>query len=203
MKKEAKLLVPIDSVKAWENNPREISPKDFEDLKNKVKKWGIWKPFLIWESKGQVLGGNSRYKVCKELGHKEIWVEYREPKDDAEALEMAIADNESSGEWIRPLLIKQLELQVGKIELNDYKIDLGQIRLHNLINVEAINPVEMYQGLADFNQKDTTSFKSLLVHFDNEEDYNEFAKLIGQKLSLKTKYAWFPEHLDKKQETYE
>jgi ParB-like chromosome segregation protein Spo0J len=127
-----KLLVPIETIKLWENNPREISDKDFQSLKGKIERWGIWKPFLVWESKKQILGGNQRYKACKELGHKEIWVEYREPKDDAEALEMAIADNESSGEWIKPLLIEQLKLSEDKIDLKNYRIVIDNIDLVDL-----------------------------------------------------------------------
>ena len=132
MKEESKNLVLIDAVKSWDKNPREISPKDFESLKKKIERWGLWRPFVIWESKKQIIGGNMRYKACKELGHKEIWVEYREPKDDAEALEMAIADNESSGEWIKSLLIEQIKLSEDKINLEDYKIVIGNMSLDDL-----------------------------------------------------------------------
>ncbi len=132
-----KLLVPIETIKLWENNPREISDKDFQSLKGKIERWGIWKPFLVWESKKQILGGNQRYKACKELGHKEIWVEYREPKDDAEALEMAIADNESSGEWVKSLLIEQIKLNQDKINLEDYKINIKDTTLKDLMPIDA------------------------------------------------------------------
>ena len=30
------------------------------------------------------------------------------------------------------------------------------------------------------------------MHFRNKEDYEEFAKLIGQPLTKKTKSTWFP-----------
>lgn len=173
-----KLLIPIDNIHLWENNPREISDKDFQSLKGKIEKWGIWKPFLVWESKMQILGGNQRYKACKELGHKEIWVEFREPKDNAEALEMAIADNESSGEWIKSLLIEQIKLNEEKINVDDYKISLGSMQLLNLVS-EPDDPIEMYKGLSDFVQNDETPFKQLLVSFESEENYNNFCKLIG------------------------
>jgi len=137
MKKENKNLILIDDVNVWDKNPREISSKDFESLKKKIERWGIWKPFLVWESKKQILGGNSRFKACKELGHKEIWVEYREPKDDAEALEMAIADNESSGEWIKSLLIEQIKLNEDKINLEDYKINIKDTTLKDLMPIDA------------------------------------------------------------------
>lgn len=202
MKKELKNLVLIDEVKSWDKNPREISPKDFESLKKKIERWGIWKPFLVWESRKQIIGGNMRYKACKELGHKEIWVEYREPKDDAEALEMAIADNESSGEWIRTMLIEQIELNESKIDLEEYKINMGFLRASNLIG-QPDSPDALYTGLQDFNSEDKEAFKRLIVNFENMEDLDNFAKLIGQKLTLKTRSIWYPEHLKEKVDTYQ
>lgn len=144
MESISKFTIPIEGVHLWDKNPREISDRDFQSLKNKIKRWGIWKPFLVWESKKQILGGNQRYKACKELGHKEIWVEYREPKDEAEALEMAIADNESSGEWIKSLLIEQIQLHQDTINLEDYKINIKDTTLKDLmpIDVEEDNPPE-------------------------------------------------------------
>lgn len=137
-----KLTIPINDVSLWDNNPREISTKDFQSLKNKIKRWGLWKPFLVWESKKRIIGGNQRYKACKELGHPEIWVEYREPKDEAEALEMAITDNESSGEWIKPFLIEQIQLHQESINLDDYKITIKDSTLQDImpIDVEEDDP---------------------------------------------------------------
>ncbi len=47
-------------------------------------------------------------------------------------------------------------------------------------------------GMPEFIQDDNKSFKSLIVNFDTEEDYNEFSKLINQKLTNKTKSIRFP-----------
>lgn len=118
------------------------------------------------------MGGNSRYKACKELGHKEIWVEYREPKDDAEALEMAIADNESSGEWIKSLLIEQIKLNEDKINLEDYKITIENTELSNIFAEEKEK------------EKDDFEFESLLRVFVDctdepmqERVFNDLQKL--------------------------
>lgn len=157
-----KLLIPIDEIKLWDKNPREISDKDFQSLKKKIQRWDLWKPFLIWESKKQIIGGNMRYKACKELGYTELWVEYREPKDDAEALEMAIADNESSGEWIKSLLIEQIKLHEEEINLEDYKITIKDSSLKDIMPIdteednppaeEDINTVSVLGDLYELNE---------------------------------------------------
>jgi hypothetical protein len=50
-----------------------------------------------------------------------------------------------------------------------------------------------WQGMPEFVQKDLTPFKTLYVHFEKKEDIDSFAKLIGQRVTVETKYVWFPE----------
>jgi hypothetical protein len=52
---------------------------------------------------------------------------------------------------------------------------------------------DTWNGMPTFNQKDLTSFKSIIVHFATESDYREFGKLVGQKLTYKTRSIWYPE----------
>jgi DNA modification methylase len=131
-----KLVVDIDTVVPWDRNPREISRENFDKLKRKIQRWGIWKPFLVWESKKVILGGNQQYRACKELGHTELWVEYREPKDEAEALEMAITDNESSGRWDMGELISLTDQYSDRIQLDDYEIDIKYQGLRDILPQE-------------------------------------------------------------------
>jgi len=50
-------------------------------------------------------------------------------------------------------------------------------------------------GMPEFIQGDLTSIKKVIVHFRNENDFNEFQKLIGQKLKKNGMAisCWFPE----------
>ncbi len=49
-----------------------------------------------------------------------------------------------------------------------------------------------WKGMPEFEQEDKKTHKTIYVHFRNEEDYQEFAKLIDQKLTEKTKSIWHP-----------
>lgn len=92
-------------------------------LKKKIQRWGQFKPILVTKE-GEVIGGNMRLRAYKELGIEDVWVSIVEPKSEAEKTEIAIADNESSGEWD---ILKLEELAVefkDDINLDDYKIDL-------------------------------------------------------------------------------
>ena len=47
-------------------------------------------------------------------------------------------------------------------------------------------------GMPEFENESNPSYKKIQISFRNEEDYNEFAKVIGQNLSDKTKSIWYP-----------
>ena len=46
--------------------------------------------------------------------------------------------------------------------------------------------------MPEFVQEDAGPHKKVIVSFRNEEDYIEFATLIGQKMTKKTKSIWYP-----------
>ena len=48
-------------------------------------------------------------------------------------------------------------------------------------------------GMPEFQNKENKYFHTLKIHFKNQEDYDAFAKLIEQNLTLKTKSTWYPE----------
>lgn len=48
------------------------------------------------------------------------------------------------------------------------------------------------KGMPEFVQKDNPPYKTIYLHFRNEEDYKSFAKLVKQNLTNKTKSIWYP-----------
>ena len=49
-----------------------------------------------------------------------------------------------------------------------------------------------WKEMPEYEQKDNKPFKTVQVHFKTEADYNEFAALINQPLTVKTKSLWHP-----------
>ena len=49
-----------------------------------------------------------------------------------------------------------------------------------------------WKEMPEFVQGDFPPFQSVIVHFENEDDRNHFAKLIGQNITKKTKFIYFP-----------
>ena len=51
---------------------------------------------------------------------------------------------------------------------------------------------EEWVDMPEFIQKKQTCYAQIIFRFDNEKNLQEFAKLIGQKLTKKTKSCWYP-----------
>ncbi|MDH5723390.1 MAG: hypothetical protein OEY94_08735 [Alphaproteobacteria bacterium] len=51
---------------------------------------------------------------------------------------------------------------------------------------------KQWQGMPEFEQEENAPYKKIVVSFKTKEDYEEFAKLIGQPLTTKTKSIWHP-----------
>ncbi len=49
-----------------------------------------------------------------------------------------------------------------------------------------------WQGMPEFVQEDAQPFQSVIVHFETKEDRDNFALLIDQRITYKTKSLWVP-----------
>lgn len=53
--------------------------------------------------------------------------------------------------------------------------------------------VEEWQGMPEFVQQQSEKpYAQITIRFSNENDLQEFAKIIGQKLTKNTKSIWHP-----------
>lgn len=110
-------------LKLWEDNPRNIKPKDFERLKKQIQELGQYKPLLITED-GTVIGGNMRLRAYMDLGIEDIWVSVVNPKDDNQMLAYALSDNDRAGYYDDDLLAN-LSSAYPDFEWGDYAVDLA------------------------------------------------------------------------------
>ena len=49
-----------------------------------------------------------------------------------------------------------------------------------------------WQQMPEFVQEKQAPFACINFRFENEHDLHEFAEIVGQKLTSKTKSAWYP-----------
>lgn len=59
---------------------------------------------------------------------------------------------------------------------------------------ESKNPIfDEWINMPEFVQQKQEPFAKIIVRFETQQDLDEFSKLIGQKLTNKTKSIWHPE----------
>lgn len=51
---------------------------------------------------------------------------------------------------------------------------------------------EEWKGMPEFVQEKQAPYAKIIIRFDSEDALQEFSKLIGQKLTKKTKSIWHP-----------
>lgn len=51
---------------------------------------------------------------------------------------------------------------------------------------------EEYREMPEYNNDILNPYMTIKIHFSCEKDYKDFAKLINQNLTSKTKSIWFP-----------
>lgn len=113
----------LNELVLWDKNPRAIKEVDYERLKNLIKELGLFKPFVINQD-NIILGGNMRYRVCKDLGYKEVFVSVVKTNNEAEMFSYALADNDRAG-YYEEDKVAELVLKNPTLKLDMYKLDLG------------------------------------------------------------------------------
>lgn len=84
---------------------------------------------------------------------------------------------------------------VGKKETGGTLLDFMDLTEEELTQERAekiFDWKEHWGGMPEYNADNLHPVKQLTVNFQTEEDMREFEKLVGQKLTMKTKSIWYP-----------
>jgi len=114
--------IDINKLQPASYNPRQISTKQYKDLKESIKKFDLVDPIIINKDM-TVIGGHQRLKVCKDLKHTEIDCVVLDLTKEEER-ELNIRLNKSGGEFDLDILANEFEIE----ELKDWgfkEIELG------------------------------------------------------------------------------
>lgn len=115
------IIVGIDDIILNDTNPRFIREDKLEKLSKSVKEFPEMlqiRPIVV-NKEMKILGGNMRYKACKEAGLKEIPVIVAQNLSVEQENEFLIKDNVSGGEWDWGLLGEQFEFE----QLDEWGLD--------------------------------------------------------------------------------
>ena len=123
--------VKLSEVKLNPNNPRIIKDDKFKKLVQSIKDFPEMlniRPIVVNKDM-IILGGNMRYKACKEAGLKEIPVIITDLSKDKQR-EFLIKDNTSGGEWDWEVLANEWdseELEAWGLDLVGFDLDSDEL----------------------------------------------------------------------------
>jgi hypothetical protein len=116
-------VVKISEVKVNPNNPRLIKDDKFKKLVQSVKDFPEMlkiRPIVV-NKEMVILGGNMRFKACKEAGLKEVPIIITDLTEEQQK-EFLIKDNVSGGEWDWDILANEWESE----QLNEWGLDVWE-----------------------------------------------------------------------------
>lgn len=114
--------VDIDSIKPYENNPRN-NDEAVEYVKKSIKEFGFKVPMVI-DKNNVIVAGHTRYRASLELGIEEIPCIIADDLTEEQIKAFRLADNKVSeyAKWDDELL--NIELQDIDIDMSDFGFDI-------------------------------------------------------------------------------
>jgi len=184
--------VPIDDIQPYPRNPKAHGQEQIEFVAHLLQTYGWTQPICL-DKNNEIIFGHCRLESAKLLGETTVPCVFREDLTEAQVKALRIADNKSNeSPWINSKLdLELVELQALDVKLEDvgFKVeDTGKLQ----------NPSEFWENMPGFEQEDAGAYKTIKVHFQTSDDIDKFANLIGQKITERTKYVWFPKLENKK-----
>lgn len=180
--------VRIDQLSPHPDNPRR---GDVGAISESIDAHGFYGALIVQRSSNYILAGNHRLLAAQERGIAELPVLYVDV-DDEEARRIVLIDNRANdlAEYDNDALVALLQELGGDLTGTGYaENDLAE--LIRRLDAGSVDPYAEWTGMPDYtNEK--VGFQTIKVHFRNPEDRDEFAELIGQRITDKTKWVWHP-----------
>jgi ParB-like chromosome segregation protein Spo0J len=186
----------VNDLLPYINNARTHSEEQINQIAASIREFGFTNPLLI-DGVGTIIAGHGRLHGAKKSGLEEVPCIVLDHLTKAQQKALIIADNQLAlnAGWDMDLLsVEMKDLDSEGFDLSLIGFDDGMLMNLSLLTEEGLTDAEKeWEGMPEFDQGDNTSFRHVIVHFENNDDVKEFFSIIGQSHTDKTKSIWFPE----------
>ena len=182
------VMMWIEKIIPYAFNNKNHSDDQIDKIAQSLSEFWFRKPIEI-DEKNVLIAWHARREAAKKLWMKKVPVIVHSDLSEIQKKKYRILDNRLAD--LSTYNIENLKLELS--ELNDVDlsamfdgIDLWEdLSLKDTINWE-------WSWMPEFAHDDLASEYSIIVHFDTKVAIYEFAKIIWQNLTEKTKSIWFP-----------
>ena len=164
-------LIEINKLKPATYNPRQISTKQYNDLKKSIQKFDLVDPIIVNKDM-TVIGGHQRLKICKELKYKDVDCVVLDLIKEQER-ELNVRLNKSGGEFDVDILANEFDID----ELTDWgfkHIELG-------LNIDKLDAPENIDTEHPFATELDFSNNYIVLKYDNDIDWIQAKTLFELK----------------------
>jgi hypothetical protein len=163
----------LSEVKLNPNNPRLIKDDNFKKLVQSIKDFPEMldiRPIVV-NADMVILGGNQRFKACKEAGLKEVPIIVADNLTEEQQREFLIKDNVSGGEWDWSLLADW-----DTEQLEEWGLDLP-------VDLDAIKETKDIPDIGEiqFSEELFLEHNYIVLYFDNAMDWEVAQEIYGLK----------------------
>ena len=184
----------ISEIKPYSNNPR--TKRSIDKVAQSIKEFGFQQPLVI-DKQNVIIVGHTRYEAAKLLELKKIPVIIANISHE-KAKAYRIADNKTNeySEWDYDLLHIELS-ELSNMKYNLENLGFGEQELESIISWDGsekkwLDYEKEWQDMTEYKHDDKRPYKSLIVHFLEEKEVENFFKLIKQDFTEKTKFIYYP-----------
>jgi len=182
----------VDALLPYAQNARTHSAEQVAQLVASIKEFGWTNPLLIDEH-NQLIAGHGRLLAAKQMNDELVPCIVVDNLTDLQRRALIIADNKlalNSGWDFEMLRLEISELKNAEANLN--VLGFSESELSNLL-LGSNDANAEWRGMPEFDQQDKMAYRTIKVHFKDQDAVNRFAKIVRQKITEETRYIWYPQ----------
>lgn len=181
----------INDLVPFEHNPRKMTEDQVAQLTTSLEKFDLVEiPAIDFDD--TILAGHQRLRVMQTLGRGDEEIDVRIPNrklTEEEYKEYNVRSNQNKGmfdfEKLASLFDEEELLDLG-FSVNDLGMSIA-------------DPMDEWDGMPEYNTDDIGAQRQIIISFKNDQAVRDFAELLKQTITDKTKSLWFPEEKNAKQ----
>ena len=187
----------VPNKKNWRRHPKhqkEAMDKTLENI-------GWIQDVIVNKTTGNLIDGHLRLELALKNKERKIPVKFVELTENEEIMALTTFDPlssmaETNRDALNALIASlQKESQDTEDDVENMASQMEDVIKDSKIAIgaEKYDPVATeWQGMPEFKSEDKSGFHQIIVHFETLADLEEFASLVEQNITDKTKAIWFP-----------